>query len=332
MVHKNYNSPEGISVGQRPASVEQLLEDAALEQLGIGEILQFEAGEHDVYNITAPFQVGQQSYIAGRVESHNSWYDTDVYDPQIWFFEEDNNVWRKVPSLPVFEMEDPFLARIGEQIVFGGVKVNGRNLTHDFSLRTHFYIGRDLTSLIALTHGPEGMKDIRLVELADGKIGVFTRPQGARSKLGKIGFIVIDSLAELTPTLLDSAPVIESLFVDNEEWGGVNNAYQMSDGRIGALGHIARTHDGQHEYYPLTFLFNPDTYEVSNEKIIASYGNFPKAKAKFPRLERVVFPGGLLFKKDGLAELYCGVADAHGARLAMPNPFGPLRPLEFANS
>ena len=43
--------------------------------------------------------------------------------------------------------------------------------------RTRFYRGQH-QNLVPFAQGPDGMKDIRLVELPDGDIGVFTRPQG----------------------------------------------------------------------------------------------------------------------------------------------------------
>ena len=44
----------------------------------------------------------------------------------------------------------------------------------------------------ALT-GPPKMKDIRFLQLLDGRILVLTRPQGERGGRGRIGFCVVDS-------------------------------------------------------------------------------------------------------------------------------------------
>lgn len=87
------------------------------------------------------------------------------------------------------------------------------------------------------------MKDIRLVELDDGEIGLFTRPQGLayRAKTGRIadvGFTVLPGLAYLSEQAIVEAPVLDGLF-RADEWGGVNQAYMLKDGRIGVIGHIA---------------------------------------------------------------------------------------------
>jgi hypothetical protein len=51
--------------------------------------------------------------------------------------------------------------------------------------------------------GPQWMKDIRLVELADRRIGVFTRPKGEYfGGQAEIGFTIIDNLDDLTPEVI----------------------------------------------------------------------------------------------------------------------------------
>ena len=60
------------------------------------------------------------------------------------------------------------------------------------------------------------MKDIRLLELSDGRILVAVRPQGEIGGRGKIGFLVVKSLDELTKERMESAPVLEGQFVDEE--------------------------------------------------------------------------------------------------------------------
>jgi len=99
------------------------------------------------------------------------------------------------------------------------------------------------------------MKDIRLVELKNGKIGVFTRPQGRRGRRGKIGFTTISSLENLTPRTLTKAQIIKGQFAKGE-WGGVNQALILKNGKIGALGHIARySKDKQNRFYYAIVLF-----------------------------------------------------------------------------
>ena len=43
---------------------------------------------------------------------------------------------------------------------------------------TQFYRGINIDSLCHFASGPGTMKDIRMIELQDGRVGVFTRPAG----------------------------------------------------------------------------------------------------------------------------------------------------------
>lgn len=61
---------------------------------------------------------------------------------------------------------------------------------------TQFYRGYRIDSMHHFSSGPAMMKDIRLIELLDGRIGVLTRPQGEVGGRGQIGFTIIDSLEE----------------------------------------------------------------------------------------------------------------------------------------
>ena len=93
------------------------------------------------------------------------------------------------------------------------------------------------------------MKDLRLVELQDGSIGVFTRPQGEKGGRGKIGFTRVASLEELSIDQINKAPLLEGQFVD-EEWGGCNEIHLLPNGILGVLGHIACFDEqGDRHYY-----------------------------------------------------------------------------------
>ncbi len=165
------------------------------------------------------------------------------------------------------------------------------------------------------------MKDIRLVELADKKIGIFTRPQGKIGGRGKIGFTVINTLEELNEEVIERAPLIENQFID-EEWGGVNELHLLKNGKIGVLGHIARFDDeGNRHYYPMVFMFDPVTKKASPLKIIAARKNFEEGEFKRSDLKNVVFSGGLIRREDGYAELYVGVSDAEAHKIVIPDPF-----------
>lgn len=273
-------------------------------------------GDKDVYNISAPFEDEGQQVIAGRVESRDSEYSTVI------FFIENNGVWEPREATQTYQLQDPFVTNINGQLIFGGVEVfpdpdNEQSLLW----KTVFYRGENIRSLKQFFTGPIGMKDIRLVQLQDQTIGVFTRPQGEKGGRGKIGYTMVSSLDELTVEVIDQAPLIQDHFTD-EEWGGVNEAYLNENGKIIALGHIASFDDEENRhYYPITFEYNPQRNEMIHMKIIAERSNFPEGDAKRPDLTDVLFSGGLKFLEDGKAELYVGVSDAEAHKAIIPNPF-----------
>lgn len=87
----------------------------------------------------------------------------------------------------VYNISAPF--HIGDETIFGGVEVYPNHTIHDpqgIGYRTVFYHGYDFSSLRKFAEGPDMMKDIRLVQLANGKLGVFTRPQGGLNGRGKM--------------------------------------------------------------------------------------------------------------------------------------------------
>ena len=184
-----------------------------------GSQIKFEGVEEkDVYNITAPFVVDGNRYLAGRVESHET-----TKDVQTVFFIEKDGVWQPDTTLPIFQLEDPFVTHINGEVIFGGVETyptydeKNKEIT---GYKMVLYKGENLNKLEQFAVGPEKMKDIRLIELPNREIGVFTRPQGEIGGRGKIGFIKINSLNQITPDLLLHAPLLEGQFTD-KEWGGV---------------------------------------------------------------------------------------------------------------
>ena len=70
--------------------------------------------------------------------------------------------------------------------------------------RNVFYKGKNPWELKRVFNGPWGMKDIRFIQLKDGKIAFFSRPQGGNAGRGKVGFFTINSFEELTHKLLGS--------------------------------------------------------------------------------------------------------------------------------
>ncbi|QJC53540.1 DUF1861 family protein [Paenibacillus albicereus] len=273
-------------------------------------------GDKDVYNIAAPFEDEGRTVVAGRVESRDS------EQSDIVFFAQTDGVWLPAEGTPVLRLQDPFHARIGGELVLGGVEVFPHPERADALMwRTVFYRGQGLRDLRRFFEGPDGMKDIRLAELADGGVGVFTRPQGEKGGRGKIGYVRVGSLDGLTVEAIQGAPLLEGQFAEGE-WGGANETHPLPDGRIGVLGHIACFDEaGDRHYYPMAFEFDPASQAWSGLRLIGERRDFLPGPAKRPDLEDVVFSGGLIRGEDGRAVLYAGISDADAQALDIPDPF-----------
>ena len=134
-----------------------------------------------------------------------------------------------------------FFTFIDGDLVVGGVEIfPHETIEGALAWRTIIYKGANINSLERCFKGPDGMKGyLRLVQLQDKRIGVLSqRPQGEKEAEGKIGFIIVDSIEDLTIEAVENAELFENQFTDSE-WGGANAAYVLKDGRIGVLGHVA---------------------------------------------------------------------------------------------
>ncbi|WP_412758664.1 MTP-1 family protein [Niallia alba] len=280
------------------------------------KIIFSKVGNHDVYNISAPFEDENELVIAGRVEARESEHS------KVYFFVEQDGEWVPRETAPVLDLQDPFFSRIGGELIVGGVQIFPHpTLVGQLSWRTVFYKGKTLSKLQKFAKGPEGMKDLRLIELKDGTVGILTRPQGQKGGKGKIGWITISSLDELSVDIINNAPLLENQFID-EEWGGANEPHLLTNGLVGILGHIASFDDkGNRHYYPMVFALNPETSAFSKMKLIATRNQFLPGPSKRPDLVDVVFSGGLIRKSDGSADLYAGISDAEAQKITIMDPF-----------
>jgi len=268
----------------------------------------------DVYNISAPFVSAGRRVIAGRVEPRDSEHSLAV------FFEEVGGVWHPIPDAPRFALQDPFVTFIGGALVFGGVAVRfGEGLPIWW---TEFYRGTDIFSLERCFAGPQGMKDIRLCELADGRVAIFTRPRGTRGGRGTIGYTEVASLDALTVEAIDAAPMLRAMF-HPLDWGGVNEAHLLANGEIGLIAHAAyfeddTIHSARH-YYAVAFVFDPAERRWRDLKVIAGRRQFGPGAAKRPDLADVVFSSGIE-QVGGVTRLYAGTSDAeaHWVEIAFP--------------
>jgi hypothetical protein len=288
-----------------------------------GEILRFRGvGQNDVYNPSIPFDIDGERVIAGRVEKRDSEKAATI------FFRKDGDAWTPKENAPVFELQDPFISQIGEELVVGGVRVIWED-AKIVSWVTDFYRGTKLENLEYFTSGPNHMKDIRLIELPEGRIGIFSRPQGEKVKekygcIAKIGFVLVDSLEGVTMEVIDNAPLLEGYFLPNE-WGGCNQLYLLENGLIGAIGHKAwgEEIDGEFvlHYYAMAFAIDSDTRRMTPLKIIATRDCFPESTAKKTRLKDVIFPSGIVRKGNSKAILYAGLSDCCVGKIEIEDPF-----------
>jgi len=279
---------------------------------------------YDVYNCSIPFYWNGTRYIYGRVEKRAQWARSWVR----LFYETGVDDFTLVPNSMLYQLEDPYIVFIGDEITLGGTHVRKQSGVIE-TFFSYFYRGTDLEDLDYYTSGPQGMKDIRLVQLPQG-IGVFSRPRGPeiQARFGSesiIGFTVISDLSDLTAEVVQNAPIVQDLF-SNGEWGGCNQAYLLDTGLVGVIGHKSyRTVDKhgniQSVYTNISYVMDPQTNRVLDQKLLATRASFPSAPAKKKDLHDCAFASGIVLRDDGKVDLYSGVGDTYEGRVVIDNPF-----------
>jgi len=282
------------------------------------ECITFEGvGDLDVYNITAPFRWHDEQCLFGRVEAR------DVEHSKLVLFSRNGNgAW--VPSdlmPPLDSLQDPCFTEVDGCIILGGVRFPVSMNDGSTGWRMEFYRLAPQQGPEYLFSGPDKMKDIRLKQLPDGSIAVFTRPQGLVGGRGRIGFTVVRNLAEVTPHAMEAARLLPPQH-PADEWSGANEIHLLQNGMLGVLGHLARFDRNQHrQYFAVAFTVCPETGRASALRLIAERRDFPAGPMKRPDLQDVIFSGGLVRREDGRAELYVGLSDATAAKIEIPDPF-----------
>ncbi|MCC3356831.1 DUF1861 family protein [Bacillus sp. REN16] len=279
----------------------------------------------DVYNTSIPFSYKNKTYIFGRVENRAEWARSWVR----LFLNTGKDEWTLVQDSMIYQLEDPYIAFIDNELVMGGTHVRYKQGEVD-TFFAYFYKGTELDNLYYFTTGPEYMKDIRLVQLENNQIGVFSRPRSEeiRKKYGSesiVGYTTISHLNELTAEVIENAPIIEGLF-GKDEWGGCNQCYLLSSGYIGVIGHKCYnqpTDDGEEikVYMNVSFVFDPNTHKLLDEKIIGTRSCYPEGPAKLPDLVDCAFTSGIVVRPDGKVDLYSGIGDTEEGRITIDNPF-----------
>ena len=306
------------------------------EGLPKGELLEFtiEDDAISVYN-PAPIVIEGQTYLWARVEERATEKDSAVR----LFKEGGTGEWEIVEEAPTFKrLQDPFYCgMINGYYILGGVRIYDVAGSPYLGYGTVFYRYRNsFTELVnqngeicaPFAVGPKKMKGIRMIQTTNGRIGVTTRPQGQFGGRGRIGYFEIESLDTLENALADynrqkdQKTLNGGLFVD-EEWGGTNELFNLPDGKIGVLGHIAGfgKDSTKKNYYPITFIFDPQTKSVSNVQIIATAEQFPPVAVKKGDLGSICYSGGLVKLGNGDSWLYAGLGDSKVARIIIKNPF-----------
>lgn len=291
-------------------------------------LLEFEGVDgYDVYNCSTPFYMAGKWLMYGRVERRAEWSRSRTF-----LFESiGQDRWRRLPGSSVYPLEDPYVTCIGGELVLGGVHVlKGREIPATYY--NYFYRGQDPNDLYYFETGPADMKDIRLVELPQGRIGVFSRPRGdgIMEKYGcfsMMGYTQIDSLDELDARVIEEAPYIPDVF-GKGEWGGANQVHYLDSGLIGIIGHQcyhgprdAGMEKEQEVYVNVAFIFDPSAHRMIDRRILACRSVYPPYPSKRAHISDCVFTGGIVARPDGLYDLYTGVGDTREGRTVIPYPY-----------
>ena len=279
---------------------------------------------YDVYNSSIPFEWNGKKYIYGRVERREEW-------ARSWarlFENTGKDEWTLVPNSMIYQLEDPYIAIVNGELVMGGTHVV-RNQGELKTYYGYFYKGTDIEDLYYFTTGPDYMKDIRLVEMPNHKVGVFSRPRNeeVRKLYGSeslIGFTVIDDIKDLSSDIIENAPFIPGIF-DKDEWGGCNQAYYLDSGYIGMIGHKCYKHNENGvdimTYMNTSFVLDPDKHELVDSKIIGTRPCYPDGPSKKDDLVDCAFTSGIVEREDGKVDLYSGIGDCEVGRITIDNPF-----------
>ena len=284
-----------------------------------GKFLHFKGldGEFDYYNPSVPFDHNGKTYFAVRVEARDDELNTKTYfayqdkvSDRLFYIDND---------ISPLNLQDPFVSRINNELVVGGVEVNMNETTNDICYKTVFYRGHNLKNLQKFAQGPDRMKDLRLLELNNGQILVATRPQNIINidgkdidyKGGRIGFKVIPNLESLTDTdFYRDVNIIDNLHKETH-WSGVNQMFSINNDTIGVVYHEACFNAGEKKYVSGFFTINAKMLKYNGDKrTIGDSTNFSGYTPKKADLNDVVFSSGVVVKSNSCYNLYLGIGDS----------------------
>ena len=303
------------ALGPTMLDVDGLLYDFRSSKLsGRGRFIQLRGQNGlDAYNPSSSFLQEGRSYCYVRLEPRHDELDS-------WTalaYHASDTQWELCSHHLMWRLQDPSVQVIQGELVVGGVRILAR-AEGRVVFETVFLRGESHDSLTEFARGPRNMKDIRLVNLMDGRIGVFTRPVGGEAGRGKVGYTEIDSLADLTPEVMQSAPWIDVQPVE-DQWWGINHACALSNSHLGVLAHIAALDGCNRRYYPVAMVYDRiERRVVRGPKILAERAQFPDHPAKRPDLNDVLFPSWFDAQRS---LLYTGVADTTIGAIEIDDPF-----------
>jgi len=270
----------------------------------------------DVYNCSVPFFIDGVKHIYGRAERREEWANSYVH----LFRETAPDEFSLVKEAVSWRMEDPFVVKIQGEMLLGGVRVT-KNKGQVCDYCCDFFRGTP-DQLVYFTSGPQRMKDIRLIELIDGRIGLFSHHKSDNKCI--TGFATIDKLSDLSMEVINSAkPIDHTAFGD--AWGGVNQAYLLSSGKIGCISHHGYLMDKNEEtlnvYCITSFVYDPETNLVHSYRILGTKCCYPAYPPKVSRLSDCAFVSGICRRLDGKYDLYSGLGDTCEGRMPIEYPF-----------
>jgi len=305
-----------------------------------GTVLAIDVAGYDAYNPALITDSAQGRLIAVRLEKRKSVVGTQEYHPSIAFVRQKGpltNQWHLDEHLPHLDMlEDPFVFHATDKngkkvVVLGGVRIRKRY--EEFIPQTEFYKGQTIHSLepvsFAVLHG---LKDIRLLQLPDGRFLLCRRPRGQQFGRGRITLHIIDTLDDLINNDVADLPTLGVLDsgTDINDWVGVNAVYLLKHRGVkyvGLLGHIALEDKEQVIHYaactytlPLEDLLKERVVKILPH-VIATRGCFEDGPSKTSVLGDVVFPGALEHMKDDTYHLWTGLSDTRVGVLDVEHPF-----------
>ncbi|CAG9570117.1 conserved hypothetical protein [Leishmania major strain Friedlin] len=272
---------------------------------------------YDVYNCSLLFQYKGKHHLFGRFERREKSSDSRVR----LFVETGKDEYTVVPDQLTYQLEDPFVSKVQGSLFFGGTQVikSGGNVTGYFC---DFYHGMPQL-LTYYTTGPDLMRSIRIVQLADGTIGIFSCHKTEGSCL--IGFTTVNSLNEVTREVIAEAkPINNAPFLG--AWGGVNQAYLLSSGNIGCIchhGYLDKDANGEQRNVCCitSFVYDPKRNNTHTFQLIGTRGCFPDCPSKSPSVADCAFASGIVMREDGKCDLYSGLGDTHEGRITIDYPF-----------